>query len=92
MQHVVAVADVGHGDVTQVGAFALDDGEDVREALAGVREIRESVDDRHARVARKFLDRLVRVRAQDNGIDHPRDDAGDIGDALAPAEADLLWR
>src|SRR4029077_7537430 len=92
VRDVVAVADVRDGDATKIGAFALADREDVGEALAGVRQIGEPVDDWDLAVARELLDRLVRIHAKHHRVGHAARDAGDVRDTLATAEADLRGR
>ena len=89
VRDVVAVADVRRDDVRE-GALALADREDVRKALARVRQVGQSIDDRDRRVLREFLERLVGEGAEHDDVDvaahHPRD----VRDTLAAAEADLL--
>ena len=82
MQHVVAIAkpcDLQPGQ--RLAMF--DHGQQIGDDLAGMRFVGQAVDHRNGRMARHFLDLGMIVGAQHDGIDHPAQHAGGIGDALA---------
>ena len=62
----------------------------VGQRLAGMRLVGQPVDDRAVGVAGDFLDRGVLLRADDDHVDHFAQHAGEVGDALALAEADVV--
>ncbi len=68
MRHVVSVSDIGETDFLQV-AEPLQQGEIVGQRLAGMFEIAERVDHRHAGVLGHSFDRAVRVCTQHDGVD-----------------------
>src|SRR5437867_1365862 len=92
VRDVVAVGDVRDLDPAKIGPFSFTDREDVGQALARMGQVGEPVDHRDVAVAREFLDGLVGVHAQHHRVGHAARDAGDVRDAFAAAEADLLWR
>jgi hypothetical protein len=92
VRHVVeGVADVGQRQTLEL-PLALPHRHEVGQDLAGMRVVRQRVDDRHGRVARQRLDRLVLVQTRDDAIRHPGDDAGEVLDGLLLAERRALDR
>ena len=83
--HVVGVADPRDG-ATGDRAAMLDVRVDVREDLAGVVLVGETVDHRDARVCGEALDDRLLERADHHDVDHPRDHARDVLDRLAARE------
>src|SRR5436309_1906078 len=61
----------------------------VREDLAGVVEVREPVDDRHARAGGEIGDALVEEGARHDQVDPTLEVAGDVAGRLPLAEADV---
>ena len=92
MRDVVAVPHVCDGDPVQVRTSTFANGEDVREALARMREVRKPIDHRHVAVACELLDRLMCVHSENDGVGHAAHHPSDVGDALAPTEAHLRGR
>lgn len=88
--HVVAVADVGEGfSVEAAGAEVFFDGEEIGHGLAGVGVIGEAVDDGDGGELGEALEFIVLEDAGHDGVGHAGEDACDIGDGFAGAEADF---
>ena len=86
---VVAVAD--EDDLPAIErAQGLADGQEVGHRLAGVGRVGQGVDDRDRGVAGQLLDRRLRERPDGQGVDVLADHPGEVGHALADAEADVL--
>jgi len=64
----------------------LDEGEDVRQYLAGMVFVGEPVDHRNARMRGEALDQVLAERADHHDVDHPRDHARHVLDRLAARE------
>src|SRR5581483_10847885 len=86
---VVAVADEDERLAFQL-AEGLLHGQQVAEGLAGMIVIGQAVDDWHRGEAGEVLDGLMPEGAQDDAVDILADGAGEIGQALAGAQARFL--
>jgi len=91
IRHVVAIADVGEPDATKP-SLVFENGHVVGNRLAGMAEVREAVDDRHARVLGHLFDDVVAERADHDALGHPIEVHGDVMDRLALAKIDLGLR
>jgi hypothetical protein len=89
VRHVVAVADVGQLAAFQLTPELLPGGEVVGHGLAGMREVAQTVDDRHAGVLGEIGDGLVREGAGHDPVDVTREHFGRVGDRLAATELDV---
>src|SRR3989454_2908857 len=88
MADVVSVAHIGQLQAFETSEF-FTKGEEVSQSLAGVKEVRERVDDRNRGVLGKLLDRGMSERPRHDPV-HPALEApGNVPDGLALAEARL---
>ena len=87
--HVVAVADPGQSQPGQLAAVLLQRVQ-IGQRLAGMGEVGQAVDHRARRVLGELHDRRVPLGPHDDHVDHFAEHAGEIGDALALAEAGVL--
>jgi hypothetical protein len=67
-------------------AAMLDEGEDVRQDLAGMKLVGQAVDHGHARVPCKALDLVLTVGADHHQVHHAADHPGAVVDRLGAAE------
>ena len=87
MRHVVGgIAGVGEREPAQL-LLVLTDREQVGEDLARVELVGQRVDDRHAAVCGHLFDAVLAEGAPHDRGDLPGDDARDVGDRLAFADA-----
>eukprot|EP00964_Phaeocystis_antarctica_P029641 scaffold16712_cov65-Phaeocystis_antarctica.AAC.15 len=89
VDNVVTVADVDDA-LTLDGAQHLLHRQSVRDDLAGVVEVRQSVDHRYRRVLGEAEDVLVREEPRHDDVVHAGEDARDVCDRLALADPNLL--
>ena len=89
VRDVVAVADVGHGDVLELAEVLLQR-EQVGERLARMVVIGQRVDHRHRRRGGDRFDVRLRERADDDRRAVGGQDARRVGDRLAAAELELV--
>jgi hypothetical protein len=61
-------------------------GHDIRHHLAGMREPRQAVDDRHGRILRELHQRVMIEDADHDDVDEARQHACGVGDGLAATE------
>ena len=66
--------------------------EQVGQGLAGMRQVRQPVDDRDGGMARPFLQRGLLERTDDEPVEVPGQHEGRIAKAFAPAELDGIRR
>ena len=85
MTHVIAITDPGDGLAAYV-ATVLDIGLHVGENLAGVEQVGQCIYHGNAREAGELLDFAVFKRADHNGVDHGRKNAGGVFDGFATAK------
>ena len=85
VRDVVAVADVRQ-HVASRPAQALPHGEEVRDRLARVFEVRQRVDHRHRRGRRQLFQPLLLERPEDDRVDVAAEDAASVLDRLSSAE------
>ena len=86
MAYVVAIADIRELHLAQIAKVFLER-EEVRERLTRMFKLAQCIDDRHARVFREFFDRVMRIRAGDNGLHPALQVLGVVADRLALADA-----
>ena len=89
--HVVAVADPGNPTSADIAA-QFEPGLHVGEQLAGMQQVGQAVDDRHAGVSGEGFDALVTEGPDHHHIHHAGNDAGGILDRLAAAELAVARR
>ena len=75
-----------------LGAKVLADCQNVGENLAGMKQIGEAVDHRHRRELRQLLDFGVSEGANHDAVDVSRQNARGVGERLAAAELNVVWR
>ena len=85
MADVVAVADISEVEPSNA-AKVLIESHEIGQRLAGMLEVGERVDDRHARVGGHLGDGVVRVGAQHDHIDPALDVARHVGNGFALAQ------
>src|SRR5471032_1919391 len=85
VQHVVRVADPGHG-FPRDGAAQFVVGEDVGQDLTWVIFVRQTIDHRHARIFGEALEDVLAERADHDDVDHARHHLRRIFDRFAAAE------
>ena len=85
MRHVVAVADVGERQAGEA-ALLLADRHQVRERLAGMRQVGERVDHRDAGSRREGVDAVLAEGAQHDRGHVPRQDLGGVLNGFPAAE------
>src|SRR5262249_55873019 len=86
--HVVAVADKDDRSPGHVAEYFAHR-QKIAHGLTGVIVVGKTVDHGAGCMACELIDRLLLENAQDDGVDIATDDAREIGNALARAEADF---
>jgi hypothetical protein len=85
---VVGIADIGQPDAGQAAHLLLDR-QQIGHGLAGMQEVRETIDHRNAAVARQVLDIGMRIRARHDAIQIPAEHACGVRHCFAAMQLQI---